>query len=113
MSKTVHTDLREMRKAINLAARGEASVGGERGNGWGMTSPAAPMIRNTMMAGEYAGWSGEDTMTVLAYHALLQFEDIHARFLETMSLLPSTSLIHKSLTNAETGSAETRMDTRS
>ncbi len=93
MSRTVHTDVREMRKAIRLAARGDESVGGERGKNWGMGSPAAPLIMSAIMAGEYAGWSGEDTMTMLAYHVLLQYEDLHARFLDTMNLLPRPVMV--------------------
>lgn len=103
MSRTVHTDVREMRKAIRLAARGDESVGGERGKNWGMGSPAAPMIRSALMAGEYAGWSGEDTMTMLAYHVLLQYEDIHARFLDTMNLLPHPVMVMPSGTRDEYG----------
>ncbi len=106
--KTVHTDIREMRKALHLAARGDYSVGGEPVSQFFSATPAASLIRNVLHAGQYAGWSGEDMMTALAYHLALGYEDTFTRLLDMANMIPS---VHTVLTRETTDASETRMNT--
>jgi hypothetical protein len=42
---------------------------------------------------EHAGYSGEDTMTMLAYHAILQLEQMQDLLTEQVSLTPSPPMV--------------------
>lgn len=68
-------DAREMRKAILDAARDSS------------------LIRNALDTGRYMGLNGEDTYTLLAYHALRQLEH-HAQLnMSYLNAMPSPSFI--------------------
>lgn len=82
------TDPREMRKVLQEAARGDARVDGKPLGHWSIP-PASSLIRNALHAGHHAGWSGEDTMTVLAYHALRVYESAYDRLLDVANCMPS------------------------
>lgn len=82
-------DPREMRKRITEAARGYDRLDGKPARTF---TPAAALMRNTLDASRYLGWSGEDTMTALAYHALLQVEKLTDMVLEQAYLTPSQPL---------------------
>jgi hypothetical protein len=94
MSKTVHTDVREMRKAITRAGYGRQSVGGDETQGWERTSHQASMIRAVLTTAEHLGWSGEDAMAALAYHALVENERLYARLLEHLQISPAAPFLH-------------------
>lgn len=65
-------DVRTMRLAITNAMRGIVRVDGkENRDGY---SAATHLTRNIIIHSERMGWSGEDTMTALAYHALVALE---------------------------------------
>ena len=90
------TDPREMRKVLQEAARGDARVDGKPLGQWSMP-PASSLIRNALHAGHHAGWSGEDTMTVLAYHALRAYESAYEsaydRLLDLANCMPSSTYL--------------------
>lgn len=82
-------DPREMRKRINEAARGYVRLDGKPARTF---TNAASLARNTIDAGRSLGWSGEDTMTALAYQALLQVERLTDMVLEHSYLTLSQPL---------------------
>lgn len=86
------TDPREMRKVLHEAARGCARVDGKPIGQWSIP-PASGLIRNALHAGQHAGWSGEDTMTVLAYNALRLYEDAYDRMLDVAKFTPSPGFL--------------------
>lgn len=58
------------------------------------TSPVAYQLRAIMHAAEAQGISGEDVMTVLAYHALVEWEKMYDRALgDLMINLPVRSMM--------------------
>lgn len=72
------TDPREMRKRMHEYVRygfGDETLEGER-RGPHHYSTARPLMNAVFTAGHVAGWSGEDVMTALAYHALLRVEEL-------------------------------------
>jgi len=77
------TDPREMRKALRMAA-----IRGERidGKPAGMGSHPANLARTAYHAAQHAGWSGEDEMTALAYHALRELERVTDLLLRDVSM---------------------------
>jgi hypothetical protein len=83
MSAQPLTDPREVRKLLGLVVRGHANI-----NGDGPPGACCALVRNTMMAAEVAGLSGEDAMTMLAYRALLALEATQERLLEQLSFSP-------------------------
>lgn len=73
-------DVREIRQAITTAMRGAVRVDGkDTRHGY---SAAGNLARNVIILGEREGWSGEDTMTVLAYHALVALEASQDQLME-------------------------------
>jgi len=86
------TDPREMRKVLQEAARGFARVDGKP-IGKFFLPPSGCLIRSALHAVHYGGWSGEDTMTVLAYHALLLYEGAYDRLLDVARVTPSAALL--------------------
>jgi hypothetical protein len=81
-------DFRSMRQAIHQASRGLERVDGKPLSGLGIP-PAAPLVRNILHAANYAGLSGEDTMTWLAFEALKGYELFYDQLLEHAMLTPS------------------------
>jgi hypothetical protein len=68
------TDPRELRKLIRQAAyRGEPLTK----TGRDIPGVASTLARNVLHMGEFNGLSGEDTMTVLAYHLMVQCETLY------------------------------------
>lgn len=53
----------------------------------------SPLIHSALMAAEYNGFSGEDTYTYLAYHALVMAETQHKKLCKLLNVLPMTSWI--------------------
>ena len=86
------TDPREIRKLLAKAAARGDRIDGNR-DGFGAMNEASVMARNVMKMAEYQGYSGEDAMTVLAYHALLRYEDALDRLIEDLNLRLSPSLV--------------------
>jgi hypothetical protein len=85
------TDVREMRRILTDMRYGGYSPftkGRE-------ISTAAMLVRHVMDAGQHQGWSGEDIMTALAYHALLQLDEAQGRILERVRLDPGPFLVVK------------------
>ncbi len=85
------TDVREMRRILTDMRYGGYSPftkGRE-------ISTAAMLVRQIMDAGQHCGWSGEDVMTALAYHALLQLDEAQGRILERVRLDPGPFLMVK------------------
>ena len=67
----------EMRKAIYASQRESA------------------LIRRCLDTAHYAGMSGEDTYVLLAYHALLQLEDTHQRFMQLWNITAMPTVVPK------------------
>lgn len=84
------TDPCEMRKAMRMAAWRGLRIDGKPAI---MPSPAANLARTAHHAAEHAGLSGEDEMTVLAYHALLALEQANDRELQHAMLDPTPPII--------------------
>jgi hypothetical protein len=70
-------DVREMRKAIQDAARDSY------------------LIRNALDSGRYMGLNGEDTYTLLAYHALIELERHFQVNMDYLNVMPSPPFIVK------------------
>ena len=81
MDKPPVTDPREMRKVIR-----ETAYRGHRFDTSNSASLASPIARNVLMAAERDGWSGEDTMTALAYHALLEIDRLYSQLIESVNM---------------------------
>lgn len=84
-------DVRAMRQRILRASRGYERVDGK--NPCGMPSSAANMTRSVLRSCEYAGWSGEDAMTALAYHALIEYERLYDMVLANVLLQVPSSFV--------------------
>jgi hypothetical protein len=76
------TDVREMRKALRDMSYTGSNLGGDRPD----YGPTAALARNCLRAAEAQGFSGEDTMTLVAYHAILQLEKAYGMLLANPSL---------------------------
>lgn len=72
-------DPREMRKRITLFSYGRAALNGQPQT-YGSTGHA--MVRQVLTYAQREGYSGEDTMAMLAYHALLNLEQANQRLLD-------------------------------
>lgn len=97
-------DPRDMRKRITeVAYRG----GRMDGNSLHLYqfSAAAAMARTCMHAAAAAGYSGEDAMTMLAYHALLSLEQANDRIFEFVSTRPTPPIFVVSETAAHENNA--------
>lgn len=70
MSKPL-SDPREIRKALQRTAYRGGRISDDRQDSMGL-----PLVRAVLNMCESLGYSGEDTMTVLAYHALLAYENL-------------------------------------
>lgn len=85
-----HTDPREMRKALQELGRGRSFVDAS-----GKLDAMAPLVRNIMHAAWAEGWNGEDMMTALAYHALLQASEYQKLLLDQAMLSTAPHLMPK------------------
>jgi hypothetical protein len=85
-------DPREMRQVINKAAYGRERVDGKPMRTSGIP-PAAALICAILNQARINGWSGEDAMTALAYHALVHYEGLHDTVLFDAFTQPSPSII--------------------
>lgn len=75
-------DPRDMRKAINEAARCRWDFANDRE----IMASSSVLIRQILMCAEKAGYSGEDAMTMLAYHALLRYEKVMCQLIDFHNL---------------------------
>lgn len=82
------TDPREMRKAIKRVSRGRDRVDGSP-----LRQTEIPalggLIHSIEQAAYHHGWSGEDEMTALAFHALLRCEALHDQLMNYLCASPS------------------------
>jgi hypothetical protein len=84
-------DPREMRKVMMLAIhRGDRIDGNDFPY---KINSASALARNVIYSAESMGYSGEDTMTMLAYHALLALEQSNDRLLEMANLSPTPLMV--------------------
>lgn len=92
------TDPREMRQIIDRLA-----YCGQRMDGKGdfQHSIAASLAANVLMTGKVAGLSHADTMTMLAYHALLAYEKAMDRLIEQVMLNTPRLLVQESNASAQ------------
>lgn len=88
------TDPREMRQRLLRVAYGRERVD-DRPIGMTEISPTSALVNFCMRMGEREGWSGEDTMTALAYHALLRCEALQDNVLYDFSIRPSPFMTPK------------------
>ena len=72
-------DPREMRKRILQFSYGRASLSGEPQTWF---SAGHAMVHRVLTYANREGYSGEDTMAMLAYHALLNLEQANQRLLD-------------------------------
>lgn len=87
------TDIREMRKALRAAALRGDRIDGKPHSPSGLgISIASTLARNAYHAAQHAGWSGEDEMTLLAYHALRELEQSHDREARYLMTAPASAL---------------------
>jgi hypothetical protein len=78
------TDVREMRKAITEMSYTGNKIG-DSGDRMEYSATAA-LARHCLRSAEARGFSGEDAMTLLAYHAILQLEKAYGMLLENAAL---------------------------
>jgi ABC-type tungstate transport system permease subunit len=74
------TDPRELRKLMLEVSRGSQTIG-------------ASILREVFVFSERQGYSGEDKMTLLAYRALLELENVTARLIELHNMIPHQQTI--------------------
>lgn len=86
------TDLREIRKRLTEVRCGRNRVDG-RPYGMHMLRAMSPLVSQCMTLAEHEGWSGEDAMTLLAYHALLALERSQDALYEEAMLSPGALII--------------------
>jgi hypothetical protein len=85
MKKPPLTEPREIRKAMRDAIRRGERIGGGDTSQFGFNGATA-LARNIIAMCEFKGYSGEDTMTVLAYHALLRNEKSDDELLNMLNM---------------------------
>lgn len=78
--------LREKRKALELLRYQGVPLNEEMGGNPHGYSPVQLLTRHVMEYSRHSGLSGEDTMTLLAYEALCQLEQLHVRLLLDINL---------------------------
>jgi len=88
------TDPREMRQRLRRVAYGRDRIDG-RPVSMAEISPTSALVNACMRMGEREGWSGEDTMTALAYHALRRCEALQDSMLYEASIRPSPFMTPK------------------
>jgi len=82
-------DPREVRKLLtNAAYTGERIDNGKQSN---RLSMASGLVRTVRDMAQHAGLSGEDHMTMLAYHALMGYEKCMDMMLDQEMLSPFTA----------------------
>lgn len=86
-------DVREMRQRINQAVRGYGDRVDGKQTGMAGIAPMSSMIRAVLMLAERDGWSGEDTMTALAYHAIVRCESLYDNVIEFHNIMPPSPMI--------------------
>ena len=103
------TDPREIRNLLNDAAYRGGRIDGNKAVFGCMNMPAS-MMRNVMRMAEAQGYSGEDAMTVLAYHALLRYEDALDRLIEQLNITPASPLVMPNARDNPPSVSEVRVD---
>lgn len=88
MDKSV-TDIREMRKLI----REMIHTGRCLADPGQKISTASILARTCLDHAACAGLSGEDAMTLLAYHALLRLDEVYSRLLDYASMTPVSQFV--------------------
>ena len=92
MSDAPLTDPREIRKLLQeIAYRGSRIDRKESGEY--AISMTGNITRHVMQMAEIQGYSGEDTMAMLAYYALLQYESAMDRLLDMVNTSPAPNLV--------------------
>jgi len=90
---TQHTpdmnDPREMRKRLIKVSYGRTRLDGKPEDVFGMPSHGVHLVRTVFLLGEAQGWSGEDTMTALAFHLLGEYERVYDLVLKQAMLNPT------------------------
>jgi hypothetical protein len=84
------TDPREMRKVLDAIAFRGASLQPD-GKEWEY-SYASATVRQCMDLGRHQGLSGEDTMTLIAYHLLVRCDSLSKLALQNAVLNPTPKL---------------------
>lgn len=78
------TDVREMRKAITEMRY----TGRDLSGGYSGPSIASMVARQCLDSAQNAGLSGEDAMTLLAFHALERLDAVSKQLLDYAALMP-------------------------
>lgn len=82
-----------MRKVLfEVAYRGAHPLPEAKRRGYPIS---AALVRNIMEAGRYNGLSGEDTMTAIAYHLLLEVERLGEMVMQDLVTRPSPVIVPK------------------
>lgn len=92
------TDPRDMRIAIDRVARLGETLSGKS---FGSLSGSGSIAQSMRLHATARGLSGEDHMTVLAYHALLRLESVTHQFLCHLNSTPPTRLAAAIIAAAE------------
>jgi hypothetical protein len=84
------TEPNEMRRRMfdHHFLRGDQTLEGKPYSLTQLPNPGHALAKRVLDARQYLGLSGEDAMTVLAYHALLHNERLYAQVIEHMLLVP-------------------------
>ena len=87
------TDPREIRKLLTGGRPPDRIDGTDQQ--WRIPSPASNLARNVLTMCKIKGLSGEDTMTMLAYHALMAFEKSTDQQLDMLNTMPPRRIFTK------------------
>ena len=83
------SDPREIRAMLKRAAYRGERIDGKEMNWTAISTPASTLARRVFDMAEYTGLSGEDAMTILAYHALIAYEGLYDKVLHDVSISPT------------------------
>jgi hypothetical protein len=88
-------DANEIRKLLDEVAYGARNIDGEYPSGNTPFDLTNSLVRRCFDLARYTGMSGEDRMTVLAYHALLAYKKISDEYLHFAEITPKKHIILK------------------
>mgnify|MGYP000574850888 CR=1 FL=1 len=90
---TIQDDIREKRKAINDMAYGNWPLSERREFNLPAHDFSRALVRRTLDSGRHNGLSGEDTMTVLAFHALEEVSRLYALVVDQVNSRPGPGIM--------------------
>ena len=85
----------EVRKLLQEVAYGQRHIDGKYYSFSDRYDLTNSLVHQVFSAANFHGWSGEDRMTMLAYHALLAYSKMAGEHLHMLNTTPFTRIIPK------------------